>query len=257
VVRAYSKEPAGPGPLFMRARELRDRAFVLLEGQHRPSYARDLYAVAGWSLTFLAWLSLDFDRPGAAEDHARAAWLYAERAEHDGLRAWVRASQTAAAFWQDDFNRAAQYTADGLRNATGTAALLLASAHATNLAHADQDEQAWEALRRAQQFAETADASSDELGGLFTCSVDRASGFWSETHLQLGAADLALEQADQGVRHSRRNRWNSATSAVNDSCDSNKYVPTWRSASSTAQKARLRLYWILPPSGVCAISWVV
>jgi len=36
IARAYSKEPAGQ--LFMRSRELRDRAFTLLEGKHRPSY---------------------------------------------------------------------------------------------------------------------------------------------------------------------------------------------------------------------------
>jgi transcriptional regulator with XRE-family HTH domain len=197
VARAYSHE--SPEPLFLRARMLRDRAFALLEGQHRPSYARDLYAVAGWSLTILAWISLDFDRPDAAEDHARAAWLCAERADYDDLRAWVRARQATAAFFLDDFHRAAEYAADGLRYATGSAALLLASARATHLAHAGKGEQAWEALRQAIQFAETIDQSGDELGGLFTCDIDRASGFWSETQLQLGAADLALEQVDRGV----------------------------------------------------------
>lgn len=197
VVRAYGKAPAGQ--LFGRARELRDRAFVLLNGQQRPSYARELYAVGGWSLTFLAWLSLDFDRPDAAEDHARAAWLCAERAEHHELRAWVRAMQSAAAFWQDDFDRAEQHAADGLRYATGTAALQLASARATNLAHIGNDDLAWAQLRQAQQLAEVADSSRDELGGLFTCTVDRASGFWAEAQLQLGAADLARRQAEQGI----------------------------------------------------------
>lgn len=197
LAQAYSHEP--PESLFLHARGLRDRAFTLLEGQHRPSYARDLYAVAGWSLTLLAWMSQDFDRPDAAEDHARAAWLCAERADYDGLRAWVRIRQATAAFFLDDFDRAAQYAADGLRYATGTAALLLTSARATHLAHAGRNEQAWEALRQAQQLAENADTSSDELGGLFACSVDRASGFWSEAHLHVGAAHLALQQADEGI----------------------------------------------------------
>lgn len=93
ISHAYLKVPTGP--LFVRTRELRDRAFSLLSGQQRPSHARELYAAAGWTLTVLAWMSVDLGRPDAAEDHARAAWLCAERAEHNGLRGWVRATHVA------------------------------------------------------------------------------------------------------------------------------------------------------------------
>jgi transcriptional regulator with XRE-family HTH domain len=116
ISHAYLKAPMAP--LFVRTRELRDRAFTLLAGQHRPSHARDLYAAAGWSLTVLAWMSVDLGRPDAAEDHARAAWLCADRAEHDGLRAWVRATQHTAARWQADYTQAAEYAVDGLQYAT-------------------------------------------------------------------------------------------------------------------------------------------
>jgi len=197
ISHAYLKVPTGP--LFLRTRELRDRAFTLLAGQQRPSRARDLYAAAGWSLTMLAWMSVDLGRPDAAEDHARAAWLCAERAEHDGLRAWVRATQRTAAFWQGDFERAAQHAADGLRYATGSAALWLASGHATDLARSGQEELAWEALRRAQRLAETAGQSGDELAGPFTCGLDRATGMWSDAQLALGAAGPALDFADRAV----------------------------------------------------------
>src|SRR5262249_56036337 len=131
---------------------------------------------------------------GDGEDEGRAGGRGAERGEHDGLRAWVRATQHTAAFWQDDFGRAARYAADGLRYAAGSAALFLASAYALDLARSGQDERAWEALRRAQHYAETAEQSGDELAGPFTCGLDRASGgFWSETQLALGAARIALD----------------------------------------------------------------
>jgi transcriptional regulator with XRE-family HTH domain len=194
---AYLKAPTEP--LFVRTKELRDRAFTLLAGQQRPSHARDLYAAAGWSLTMLAWMSVDLGRPDAAEDHARAAWLCAERAEHDGLRAWVRATQHTAAFWQDDFNKAAEYAADGLQYVTGSAALFLTSANALDLARSGQDEQAWEALRQAWARAEAVEPTDDELVGPFTCSFDRASGLWSDTQLTLGAAEAALEHAERAV----------------------------------------------------------
>jgi len=197
ISHAYLKEPTVP--LFRRTCQLRDRAFTLLAGRHRPSHARDLYAAAGWSLTVLAWMSVDLGRPDAGEDHARTAWLCAGRAEHDGLRAWVRATQHTAAFWQDDFGRAAQYAADGLRYATGSAALFLASAYAVDLARSGQDGPAWQALQQARQYAETIEQSGDALAGPFTCSFDRASGIWSDTQLALGAAQAALEDADRAV----------------------------------------------------------
>lgn len=198
ISHAYLKMPTEP--LFVRTRELRDRAFTLLAGQHRPRLARELYAAAGWSLTVLAWMSVDLGRPNAAEDHARAAWLCAERAEHDGLRAWVRATQHTAAFWQDDFGQAADYAADGLQYASGSATLFLTSAYALDLARCGHDEPAWEALRQAWAVAESAEPAEDQLAGPFSCSVDRASGgLWSDTQLTLGAADAALEHADRAV----------------------------------------------------------
>lgn len=197
ISHAYLKAPTGP--LFIRAKELRDRAFSLLAGHQRPSHARELYAAAGWSLTVLAWMSVDLGRPDAAEDHARTAWLCAERAEHDGLRAWVRATQHTAAFWQNDFAQAAEHAADGLQYATGSAALFLASAYSLDLARSGQDEQARDALRHAWEVAERAEQQGDELGGPFSCNLDRASGFWSDTQLTLGAADAALEHADRAV----------------------------------------------------------
>jgi hypothetical protein len=197
---AHSYLAAPTAPLFARTRALRDRAFALLSGHQDPRHARDMYAAAGWSLTVLAWMSVDLGHPDAAEQHARAAWLCADRAEHNGLRAWVRATQHTAAFWQDDFAGAAEYAADGLRyGGTGTAELYLSTALAMDLAHAGDAENATAALRRAQDIAETAERDADELSGPFTCSTDRAGSLWSDTRLALGAAGEALAFADRAV----------------------------------------------------------
>jgi hypothetical protein len=197
ISQAYLKVPTAP--LFTRTKEVRDRAFTLLAGQQRPSHTRDLYAVAGWSLTMLAWISTDIDRPDAAEDHTRAAWLCAERADHNGLRGWVRCTQAFGAYWQDDFAQAAEIAASGLEHATGTARLWLTSAYAQFLARIGQDEPAWAALRQAWQMAEGVDQADDELVGPFTCGPDRATGYWANTELWLGAAEAALDQADRSV----------------------------------------------------------
>jgi hypothetical protein len=211
IAHSYLKAPTLP--LFARTKALRDRAFTLLSGHQAPRHTRELYAAAGWSLTVLSWISVDLGRADAAEDHARAAWMCAERADFNALRAWVRATQHTAAFWQQDYTSAAQYAADGLNyTGTGSAGLFLSSALALDLARAGDADRATAALRRAQRIGETAQRAEDELSGPLTCSVDRAGSLWSDTELALGQADDALVFADRAVAafeatpEDRRNR---------------------------------------------------
>ncbi len=184
--------------LFVRTCGLRDRAFSLLEGRQRPNQTRELYAVGGWALAILAWMSIDQGRVDAAESHARAAWACAMNADHHGLCAWVRATQHTAAFWQGDYARAATYAADGLEYATGTAHTFLASAHALDLARGHNPEPARTALTQARDAADIA-KPADEIGGPFTCSPDRAASLWSDVHLALGDPDAALRLASDAV----------------------------------------------------------
>lgn len=198
IAHSYLKAPTAP--LFAHTRALRDRAFVLLSGHQDPRHTRELYATAGWSLTLLAWMSVDLGRLDAAEQHARAAWLCADRADYNALRAWVRATQRTAARWQNDFVSAARYAADGLNYArSGSAELYLLSTLAMDLARIGDRDNAANALVRAQRRAETVRDDRDDLSGPFRCSVDRAGNLWSDVHLSLGAADQALDFANRAV----------------------------------------------------------
>lgn len=198
IARNYLKVPTLP--LFTRARTIRDQTFALLEGRQRPDQSRDLYAAAGWALTLLAWISTDLGRPDAADTHARTAWVCADNADHNALRAWVRATQHTAAFWEHRFLDAAGYAEDGLRYTnTGSARAFLTSAHALDLAKAGQVDDAGTALARARDAAEVIEQDTDEMAGPFTCSVDRAGGFWSDVHLSLDQPAAALTEADRAV----------------------------------------------------------
>ncbi|WP_328990836.1 hypothetical protein OG394_31690 [Kribbella sp. NBC_01245] len=207
VAQTYLRVPTKP--LFLRTRGIRDRAFKLLSGRQQPAQTRDLYAAAGWSLTLLAWMSVDLGRPDIAESHTRTAWACAESADHDDLRAWVRAAQHTAAFWQDDFGKAAVFAADGLRFARGSSKTFLAAAHAVDLARAGQ----FGPARQALELAKSAEfeAGTNELGGPLLCSPERAEAIWSDAHLWLGEAAVTAEHADRSVRlfeaaaHAQRN----------------------------------------------------
>jgi transcriptional regulator with XRE-family HTH domain len=198
IARSYLKVPTLP--LFFRARDIRDQASTLLAGRQRPDQSRDLYTVAGWALTLLAWISTDLGRSDAASTHARAAWLCADNADHHGLRAWIRATQRTAAHWEHRFPDAARYAEDGLRYATtGSAEAFLASALALDLAKAGQSDDARTALARARDATELIEQAGDELAGPFTCSPARAGGLWSEVYLALSQPADALAEADRAV----------------------------------------------------------
>ncbi|WP_232828443.1 hypothetical protein [Kribbella monticola] len=191
----YLKVPTKP--LFLRTKVVRDRAFKLLTGRQPPHQTRDLYAAAGWAITLLGWMSVDLGRPDVAESHTRTAWACAEAADFDELRAWVRATQHTAAFWQDDFARAADYALDGLRYAEGTAALFLASVAAVDLGRMGRLDDAHDALDAAKRT--TINPSVTDIGGPFRCTPERAEGIWSDAHLTLGEAQYTLQHADRGV----------------------------------------------------------
>jgi hypothetical protein len=183
--------------LFLRSRSVRDRAFRLLTGRQSPGQSRELYTAAGWALIMLGWMSVDLGRPDLAENHTRTAWACAEAADHADLRAWVRATQHTAAFWQDDFSRAAEYAESGLQFATGSSRLFLASALAVDLARTGRIDQARTALTTAQRMPER--YGEYELAGPLLCTPARAEGLWSDAHLALGRAGKTLEHAEHSM----------------------------------------------------------
>ncbi|WP_350280890.1 hypothetical protein [Kribbella sp. HUAS MG21] len=195
IAQSYLRMPIRP--LFEKSRAIRDRAFALLAGNQSPRQSRDLYSAAGWAITLLGWMSVDLGRPDIAEGHTRTAWACAEAADHDVLRGWIRATQHTAAFWQEDFSRAAAYAEDGLRYSAGTARLFLASAASVDLARAGRTDKARDLLDVARTLAVR--PADSEPGGVFLCTPERAEGVWADTHLAFGDPRRTAEHADHSV----------------------------------------------------------
>lgn len=201
-------------PLFLRAKAVRERCFELLRTGHRtPSVGRDLYSAAGWALALLGWMTVDFGGPEIAKKHLRTAWGCAERADDRTLRAWVRATQHTACFWQEDYDTAAKHAEDGLRYAeSDSARLFLASARALDLARGGHVERSRAALRSAEAAADAgaADVSgSAGMAGPFRCSVGRAGGLWSDAYLAQNEPERALEHSSVALAEFQRTAPNS------------------------------------------------
>ena len=98
---------------------LRSGVFELLRGRQRPHQTIRLYLTAGRLSGLATHVALDLGHYAVAATHARTAWLCAESADHDGMRAWVRSAQSLIAYWQRDYALAAHLASAGMPFADG------------------------------------------------------------------------------------------------------------------------------------------
>ncbi|MEN3356930.1 MAG: hypothetical protein V7637_912 [Mycobacteriales bacterium] len=197
IARSYLRSP--PLPLVLDTIRLRNRAFTLLEGRQHPTQSRRLYLVAGRACGLLAWMSGDVGRTAEAETQARTAWLCADLADHDGLRAWIRATQSKSAYWDGRILDSARLAEAGLeRDCSDSARVLLASLAARAWARLGRRDQAHAALARANDERDAV-RGPDEVGGLYGFSEAQQSYLAGSTHLWLQEPTEALQAADRAV----------------------------------------------------------
>jgi tetratricopeptide (TPR) repeat protein len=184
IVTTYPNRPIMP--LFLEVRELRNRAFELLEGQQPPQYTRDLHLAAGTLCGVLANASFDLGQYAAAETQARTAFLCGELAGHNGLRAWVRGMQALIAYWDERPEDAVRFTEAGLGFVPedGTAHIRLASIKARALARLGRYDDTMAALRSADE-RRSALTSDDLLGGMMAFPVAKQLFYASTAYLWL------------------------------------------------------------------------
>lgn len=187
-----------PLPLMLATLRVRNRVFTLLEGRQHPNQTRQLYLTAGRLCGLLAWMAGDVGRHSEAETQARTGWLCAELAGADGLRAWIRATQSKVAYWDGRVRESARLADDGLRfAASDSARVLLASLAARGWARLGNTDEAHAALARAEE--ERTRAGEDEVGGLYGFSEAQQSYLAGSTHLWLREPAEALRAADRAV----------------------------------------------------------
>jgi tetratricopeptide (TPR) repeat protein len=197
IARSYLR--SHPLPLVLDTIRLRNRAFTLLEGRQHPNQSRRLYVIAGRACGLLAWMSGDVGRTAEAETQARTGWLCAEIADNDGLRAWIRATQSKSAYWDGRIHDSARLAEAGLEcRASDTARVLLASLAARAWARLGRAEEAHAAIARASNEREAV-TGEDEVGGLYGFSEAQQSYLAGSTYLYLKESTEALRAADRAV----------------------------------------------------------
>jgi tetratricopeptide (TPR) repeat protein len=179
--------------------------FGLLEKPQRPSQGRQLYFLSGVVGGLLAKASHDLGDPSAALTQSRTAYLCAEQADHNGLRAWVLGLQSLISYWAGRPHEAIRYAQRGTeyaRLAGSTAAVWLPSNEARAWAKLNNVEEARSAIERAENaWALVRRDDLDEMGGLATFSRTRQLYYAADSLAWLttesaGAEDYATQAVE-------------------------------------------------------------
>lgn len=156
---------------------IQDVIFSLLERRQQPAHARDLYFLAGVNSGLLAKASHDLSNPQAAMTQARTAFLCAENADHNGLRAWLRGLQSLIAYWASRYTEAIRYAKQGAEfadRARNTCMVWVAMNEARSWAALGNTNETVRSIRRAEDaWSGVEPDDMDNLGGISTFTRPR------------------------------------------------------------------------------------
>jgi hypothetical protein len=187
-----------PLVIFRLLSRSRADVFHLLDQRQRPAVIPPLYSVVGQLCALLAHASADLGHSYAAQTHTRTAWLCADLADDNSLRAYVRWVQSNVAFWDGDFPQAAQIANSGQRYATkGSNLLRLASQEARAWAACGQAADVEKALAMASSAREQ--GMPDDQAGVFRFDPGKAAYYASEVRLALGGESNARRAAGNAI----------------------------------------------------------
>jgi hypothetical protein len=175
LARIYSRRPLPE--ILGRLSTTQDVLFGLLEARQAPACARQLYFLAGVMSGLLARASHDLGDPYAALCQARTGFLCADRADHDGLRAMMRAWQAVVTFWAGRPDDTVRYAQSGMRFASAarnTTLIWLPTLEARAWARLGNAAKACELVEHAERMRDQVRPDElDDLGGLCTCDRSR------------------------------------------------------------------------------------
>jgi transcriptional regulator with XRE-family HTH domain len=186
-----------PIPMLTEAAELRRQILLRLRTHHyRPGDLSDLYLDLARVQGALAYAALDLGDPRAAATHTDVAWLYADLADDNEIRVWIRGTQSLIARFESDYPRALELVQDGFRYRTpGTGRLRLLAGLAQCRANLGDATGATEALAQAQRERDDL-SSGDSAPGLFTFSQ-------AKQHYYAGSSLLWLDGDHHAARAAR------------------------------------------------------
>ncbi len=180
----------------------RDQLFDLLLGRQPPSQTRELFLLAGTSCLLLAHASQNLGDEDAAIAQLQTSWTFAEQADHNDLRAWVKGTAALIAEWSNRRQTALDYTRQAIQLApAGETRIRIAAIEARAAARIGDRSTAMTALTDLQRAREQS-AAPDALtrfGGLLTFPLAKQEYYIGGTLALLGEHHQAEHHAAAAV----------------------------------------------------------
>ncbi len=172
---AASYQRQAPSSIIADLVTAQERLFSLLEGRQQVPNTRSLLLLAGVSSGILAKISHDLADPHTALTQSRTAYLCADNADHNGMRAWIRGLQSLITYWAGRYHDAVRYAQHGAQFAArGTSGVWLPMCEARAWAALGNEAETMAAIRRGEANREfTQPDEIDDIGGLCTFSHTR------------------------------------------------------------------------------------
>ncbi|MER6011540.1 helix-turn-helix domain-containing protein [Streptomyces bluensis] len=180
----------------------RDRLLVLLSGHQPLGQTRELLLLAGTSCLLLAHASQNLGDEDAAVAQLQAAWTFAEQADNNDLRAWVKGTAALIAEWSTHRQTALDYTRQAIRlSHGGETRIRIAAIEARAAARIGDRGTAMAALGELQRAREQ-EAAPDALtrfGGLLTFPEAKQEYYMGGTFALLGEHQRAEQHATAAI----------------------------------------------------------
>ncbi|MFG2349539.1 helix-turn-helix domain-containing protein [Streptomyces phaeochromogenes] len=180
----------------------RDRLFALLTGRQPLGQTRELLLLAGTSCLLLAHASQNLGDEDAAIAQLQTAWTFAEQADHNDLRAWVKGTAALIAEWSTRRQTALDYTRQAIQlTPGGQTRIRIAAIEARAAARIGDRTAAMGALENLQR-ARDQSAAPDALtrfGGLLTFPEAKQEYYIGGTFALLGEHQRAEQHATTAI----------------------------------------------------------
>jgi transcriptional regulator with XRE-family HTH domain len=192
----YLSSPAAS--MLPRAVEVRRRIIGRLRDRnYRLSQLPNLQIALGRVQGVLSYAALDLGSSTIAMTHSEAAWVLANRADDNELRAWVRGTQSLIARFDSDYPLARELIHDGLKyDAAGEVQIRLIAGLAQCRANLGDSPGANDALDQAAHARARLHLARTTAGGLFEFTL-------AKQHYYAGSSLMWLPNPGDSKRAAR------------------------------------------------------
>ncbi|MFF8617910.1 helix-turn-helix domain-containing protein [Streptomyces sp. NPDC015350] len=189
--------------VFLRLLPTRDELFGHLRGLQKPDDTKELLFLAGTTCLLMAHASQNLGDESSAHAQIKTAWTLADRANHNGLKAWTRGTAALIAEWSAHPHSAVTHTKGALEYApTGESRIRIAAIQARAAARTGNRELALRSLKSLNLAREQQPETGHQLeqfGGLLTFPSAKQDYYIGSTYALLGDHKQAEKHARTAV----------------------------------------------------------